>query len=352
MIYSMDKTSISLKNTPLAVNLITGLLGSGKTTLIRQLIQQKPDHERWGVLINEFGEIGLDGTLLAMQDLPVYQVNGGCICCTARLQLQKILQQILQDNTLDRLLIEPTGLGHPADIIDLLKSFNSSKASPDSRSLHLEHHFTLLDASRFNLTLWQKSATLRDLVSLADSVIINKTDLCDSTPDSLALDEQLEFFSQLTPPKHKIHPTEQGRVPLDWLTLTPQRSPFILLQQEQRALNPGTPQNFDSQLDGVEQSLVKNGEPSEISWVFNARTLFSRPQIKAFFADAPTELLRAKGLIRMGKNWQLLNWVHQQLTLEPIAWRQDSRLEMLLSKPIDPAQIEKKLISAIQVRDL
>ena len=93
-------------------NLITGFLGSGKTTSILHLLAQKPADEKWAVLVNEFGEVGIDGALLADSGA-LLKDPGGCMCCVNGLPMQVGLNTLLRQGKPDRLLIEPTGLGHP-----------------------------------------------------------------------------------------------------------------------------------------------------------------------------------------------------------------------------------------------
>ena len=110
------KSPIILQNIP--CTLVTGFLGSGKTTLINQLIASKPTDERWALLINEFGRIGIDGALLASSqatdsaknDIAIREVNGGCICCTSQLPLQIALSRLLSDHHPKRCLSSPQGL--------------------------------------------------------------------------------------------------------------------------------------------------------------------------------------------------------------------------------------------------
>ena len=105
-------------------NIITGALGVGKTTFIKQLLQSKPANERWAVLINEFGEVGIDGAMLrsASQSVFIKEVPGGCMCCSSGLPMQVALNQLLAQAHPHRLFIEPTGLGHPKEVIQILKS--------------------------------------------------------------------------------------------------------------------------------------------------------------------------------------------------------------------------------------
>ncbi|MGB7392109.1 CobW family GTP-binding protein, partial [Marinomonas sp.] len=102
--------------------IITGFLGAGKTTLIRDLLAQAPAYERWAVLVNEFGEIGLDGALLSDSGVAIKEVPGGCVCCTTSAAFAQGLNQLIREQNPDRILIEPSGLGHPRQIIDSLKT--------------------------------------------------------------------------------------------------------------------------------------------------------------------------------------------------------------------------------------
>lgn len=101
-------------------NLITGFLGSGKTTSILHLLAHKPADEKWAVLVNEFGEVGIDGALLAESGALLKEIPGGCMCCVNGLPMQVGLNALLRQGKPDRLLIEPTGLGHPKQILDML----------------------------------------------------------------------------------------------------------------------------------------------------------------------------------------------------------------------------------------
>ena len=117
------KNPIIFQNIP--CTLVTGFLGAGKTTVINQLLATKPDDERWALLINEFGRIGIDGALLAssqdndleQKNIAIREISGGCICCTSQLPLQIAISRLLSEHHPQRLLIEPTGLAHPRELI-------------------------------------------------------------------------------------------------------------------------------------------------------------------------------------------------------------------------------------------
>ncbi|MBN2647961.1 MAG: GTP-binding protein [Thiotrichales bacterium] len=338
--------------TRIPVYLITGLLGSGKTTCLRHLLTQKPDDEQWGVLVNEFGEIDIDGATLAeTPNLHLYRVSGGCLCCTAQWNLSQALTQLSQV-PLDRLFIEPTGLGHPSKILDTLSQFPN---------LQRQRTLCVITPKQLTQERWEKSAVMRDLVTLADQILLNKVDL--STPSERA-------NSQALLAKHAVYPliqsTEFARINLlELLRPLPKAPPFrFQIAPAFRLQSPEMPhahqlQAWSSALPAVEQAWAQYQPETEtllaIGWQWSPQAQFNRVALKAWFALFGKSILRAKGLLRTGNEWQLLNYSEGQLTLEPIAWRKDSRLECLFDTetPVTPADLihqETQLAASIILR--
>lgn len=121
-----------LANIPL--NLITGFLGAGKTTLVRHLLVRRPAGARWAVLVNEFGELGIDGAFLdasgSQDGVVVKEIPGGCLCCANGVPFRIALNLLLKQARPDRVLIETTGLGHPLSLLEQL-------ATPEYRGVLL-----------------------------------------------------------------------------------------------------------------------------------------------------------------------------------------------------------------------
>lgn len=319
---------------PLPVHLITGLLGSGKTTLLRQLLAQKPANERWGMLINEFGDIDLDAATLQAsahdQDVHITEVSGGCVCCTAQHGLTQALHSLLQQ-PLDRLFIEPTGLGHPAKLLDTLKR------SVFARPLTLQAVVCVITPLQLTPERWPKSAVMRDLVTLADLIVLNKTDQAGSAQQQQAV----ALLNALYPPKTEIIATQFSQ--LDWTQLQRPHPPaplqFLQGLDEHAEHLACSNTKYTSHLPQHPACWVSNdaktGKLRAIGWIFSPQTQFNRIALKAFFADISPQLSRAKGLLKTGNEWQLMNWSDGQLTFEDIAWRQDSRLELLFNHAIE-----------------
>lgn len=152
------------------VNLITGFLGSGKTTTLRHLLACKPEGEQWAVLVNEFGEIGIDGALLAESGAVLKEIPGGCMCCVNGLPMQVGLNMLLKQARPDRLLIEPTGLGHPKQILDMLS------AAVYQPWIDLRATLCLLDPRQLADARVRENENFRDQLAAADIIIANKQD--------------------------------------------------------------------------------------------------------------------------------------------------------------------------------
>lgn len=154
-------------------NLITGFLGSGKTTTILHLLANKDPAEKWAVLVNEFGEVGIDGALLADSGALLKEIPGGCMCCVNGLPMQVGLNTLLRQGKPDRLLIEPTGLGHPKQILDMLT------APVYEPWIDLRATLCLLDARQLLDQQYLNNDNFRDQLAAADIIIANKQDRAD-----------------------------------------------------------------------------------------------------------------------------------------------------------------------------
>ncbi|MFT5082877.1 MAG: G3E family GTPase [Lentisphaeria bacterium] len=157
-------------------NIITGFLGVGKTTTILHLLKSKPDNERWAVLVNEFGEIGVDGSLIQGQDTEmsgvfIREVPGGCMCCASGLPMQIALNQLLTRAKPHRLLIEPTGLGHPKEVLEVLSANHYHDV------LNVQKCVTLIDARKLRDTRYTEHDTFNQQIDIADVIVGNKQDL-------------------------------------------------------------------------------------------------------------------------------------------------------------------------------
>jgi len=160
------------------VTVVTGFLGSGKTTLIRELLA-RPEGANTAVVINEFGEIGIDGALLRASSDATVLLGNGCLCCTVRTDLQESLRTLFADRargavpSFQRVVIETSGLADPGPV---LQTFASDRAL--GQEFHLQALVTVVDAVSGAANL-DRMPEARHQVALADRILVSKTDRAD-----------------------------------------------------------------------------------------------------------------------------------------------------------------------------
>jgi G3E family GTPase len=164
--------------TPTRAHVITGSFGSGKTTAIRWLMAHKPEAELWVVILNEFTDAGIDALSVAESSRGNYDVRlvaGGCLCCVGELEFGKQLRDLLRNFKPARLLVEPSGAGHAADIVDTLALYESQKA------LQLDSVICLVDPQDAGRILAKRPPIEWSQIQSADALLLSKPDLADET---------------------------------------------------------------------------------------------------------------------------------------------------------------------------
>jgi G3E family GTPase len=160
-----------MKPSRIPVHLVTGFLGSGKTTFVNHLIQSLPQ-ERILVIENEVGKVNIDGGLISRQAFDVEELTAGCLCCSLNSELIDVLQRIQdQANTFDRLIVETTGIADPEPVILPFLSHPAIEAS-----FELIHTICVVDAENIEDWLQETDEAKKQLIS-SDILLINKADL-------------------------------------------------------------------------------------------------------------------------------------------------------------------------------
>ncbi|GAB3261586.1 CobW family GTP-binding protein [Chitinimonas naiadis] len=319
------------------VNLITGFLGVGKTTAIRRLLANKPADEYWAVLVNEFGEVGIDGAAIAAsgEALNVVEVPGGCICCTTSPMLKVSLTKLLRQRRPDRLIIEPSGLGHPAGIIDVLRDEYLIKA------LDVRATVTLVDPRQLDDSRYTTHEVWRDQIALADVLIANK---CDRA-DAFHVDRFLAMARAMFPPKLAVLTTSQGEFDPALLDLAEDPTP-VDATAPRHDLSPRPRKSPDSEMadepatDGIYPQIKSRSEGDQASrgWLWQPEARFSAERLAQLFqqlhdhaAYALPPVQRAKGVFHTDHGWLLFNWVGGETSAVEIAWRRDNRAELIVA---------------------
>lgn len=275
-------------------NLVMGFLGVGKTTAILHLLAHKPENERWAVLVNEFGSVGIDGAILGGRGAVVREVPGGCMCCAAGVPLQVAVNRLLRSARPDRLLIEPSGLGHPRRVLATLAGEHFRAV------LDLRAALCLVDPRKLADPRYREHEHFVDQLQLADVLVANKTDLADA--------EDLQRFqrwaNRCTPAKTVVARTTHGRVDPAWIDLPrhPHRPPVTTV----------APQDSGYHSQG---------------WTFPATAVFDHTRLCTWIGETAPQ--RLKGVVRTERGWFVFNYSDGRLHVTATRPRTDSRIERL-----------------------
>jgi G3E family GTPase len=185
------------------VTVLTGYLGSGKTTLLNRILSE--DHgKKYAVIVNEFGEIGIDNDLIVESDEEIYEMNNGCVCCTVRGDLVRVVQGLLKrKGRFDGILVETTGLADPAPVAQTFFMDDDVRAKAQ-----LDAVVGLVDAKHFPLRL-KDAPEAEDQIAFADVVILNKVDLVSA--EEL---EKVRATVRKINPHAVIHTAERSQIAL------------------------------------------------------------------------------------------------------------------------------------------
>jgi G3E family GTPase len=311
-------------------NIITGFLGVGKTTAILNLLKNKPEQEKWAVLVNEFGEIGIDGAILSNQGAVVKELPGGCMCCAAGVPMSVAITALLRQQP-DRLIIEPTGLGHPKEVIATLT------ASQYQPYVDLKATITLVDPRNLSNEKYSTNQNFIDQLAVADVVIGNKVDQCSRND----VDVFNDWLTDQAPAKvfHKL--VKQGNFPLEVLDIERVRQVGSANIDDHHHHHADMEPQFQLGPDKkfARKENVGQGYYS-CGWLFGAEFTFSFDQLFSLFGDLTAE--RIKAVVNTDTGCYAFNVANKvvsvnQMTLEGF----ESRIEVIDSQlmPWDELEI-------------
>lgn len=316
------------------VNLITGFLGSGKTTTLLHLLANKPDDENWAILVNEFGEIGIDGALLADRGATLKEIPGGCMCCVNGLSLQVGLNMLLKQAKPDRLIIEPTGLGHPKQLLNMLR------AAVYQPWIQVDATLTLLDPRQLADARVVENENFRDQLVAADIIVANKSDRW-SDEDRLRLqDWQQQFLGE-----RQLVEAAWGAIDPALLTqpaLTDRAVPDAAYHH-----HASRPQGLAAlKLDGQarwRRALNEGQGYASCGWIFDEETVFDTIAALEWARLAPVD--RVKGVLRTADGLVNINRQGEDLFIETRPTTPpDSRIELIHHQPVDWNLLQSALL--------
>ncbi|WP_428775570.1 CobW family GTP-binding protein [Vibrio sp.] len=319
-------------------NIITGFLGVGKTTAILDLLANKPEDQNWAVLVNEFGEIGIDGAMMSDQGALIKQVPGGCMCCTAGVPMSVGINALLRQQP-DRLLIEPTGLGHPKQVVATLLS------EQYQNYVDLKATIALVDPRNLHDEKYTSNQNFNDQLDSADVVIGNKVDLCNVDD----IDVFNDWVTDQTPSKIFSKLVKQGKIPLEVLDIERVRGTAATHIDEHHQQHADLEPEF-ALAPGHSFARKENQGQGYFScgWVFGPEYQFDFDEIFSMFSALQAE--RVKAVINTNQGCYAFNVANgvvsvNEMTLEGY----ESRIEVINGELLPWDQLETVLVKLSQL---
>ena len=316
-------------------NLITGFLGSGKTTTILHLLANKDPAEKWAVLVNEFGEVGIDGALLADSGALLKEIPGGCMCCVNGLPMQVGLNTLLRQGKPDRLLIEPTGLGHPKQILDMLT------AAVYEPWIDLRATLCLLDPRQLLEEQYTSNDNFRDQLTAADIIIANKEDKADAS-STAALDAWCKAHLD----GRELRFTSRGEIDgalLDLPRNGAREVPASAAHQHGHSMERGLGALSLPGHQRWRRSLNQGQGYQACGWIFDSETQFDTIGVLEWARLAPVD--RVKGVLRIPEGLVRVNRQGNDFHIETQSVAPpDSRIELITSGDADWNALQSSLL--------
>lgn len=314
-----------LQNIP--THVIAGPLGAGKTSLIKHLLAQRPANERWAVLINEFGQIGLDAALLTQADdgIALGEVAGGCLCCVNGAPFQVGLGRLLRKAKPDRLFIEPSGLGHPVQVLKQLRE------APWQDVLAVQPCVLVLDAQALAAGKPLPEAQ-REALASAGLLVLNKDEALDAAQRE-AIERQLAEVP--------FYWTRQAQLPLQ---LLPGLNAQVAAAVDNFVAPKGVAQMPAVWSDPALPICLSQAQEGgwSIGWRWHPSQSFDHQRLAQWLTRL--DWRRAKLVIHSTDGWISGNAVdNSPLVWQPSEWRRDSRIELIFSAPQDVAALQQAL---------
>ena len=324
----MSKPPVDKSEYKAELLLLAGFLGAGKTTLLKKILSWEADLSETVVLVNEFGDVGIDGALLKDSGSDVIELTSGCICCTLSADLHQSLTRIWNRFKPRRILIESSGVADPKSIASVLQEPGLSQC--------MDHRTTV---TVLDVDLWEAREAFGPLfynqLEMADLILLNKIDLTKQ-------EKVIKFLKEIHKviPGCQVIPTIHCSIDPEslWVAAKPQTSPLKPI----RFFQP-VPSNSHSHQEPDNQTVKAS---NYVTFSFQNTKIVDETRFKTFIRKLPWEVFRIKGPVRFADRVVMLNFVGGKS--EWIPWEGESQTQLVfIGWDINPEEILKKAASCI-----
>lgn len=286
------------------VNIISGFLGSGKTTAIIQLLEQKPPEECWAIVVNEFGKVSIDGQTLQAKSVAgsVFDILGGCICCSAKIYLKENLEKIVETEKFDRIIIEPSGLGGIEMVSDMVELIPQLSLMPV---------ICIVDITGIDNPKFQRIPIYSAQIRMSDRIIFSKCDLLDSPEqqDELVIKFKSSFFDKYS-----------------CIVGTKMTNSVLNSTDLRKKIEEGNSRNHF-----LPTHHLTDENFQEKVFQFGIEHIFDPEKLISLFNNHHS-IIRAKGHFNTTSGWALFNYTISGCNFEPCQAKEHSELVIIFRK--------------------
>jgi len=271
-----------------SINIISGFLGAGKTTLIKKLLSEELKSEKVAIIENEFGEVGIDGNILKETGVEVREINSGCICCTLVGDFSKAIKDIIEGYHPDRIIIEPSGVGKLSDVV------KACEAKEISHLVEVKIKLAVVDASKYQIYIRNFNEFYENQIKSAKTIILSRTEVIDA-----------QKLQKVTKEIREINPKAEI-VTTPWSEISSRK----LLELSEFG---------DEEIQEHHHHHDHNADYVFQVWGEETAEIFSFAKLKNCVVQLGDEekygkVLRGKGLIRTDLGWKKFDFVPEEQT--------------------------------------
>lgn len=323
------------------VDLLFGFLGSGKTTLARRILEDWGPKRRMALIVNEFGDVGVDGDILSGNNIDLVQLSSGCLCCTLKGSLLAAVEELATKSPLDHIVIEATGVAEPEE---MLASFSEPGFL---ERFEVGPLVTVVDAAKYLKIREMLGPFYEAQVEKADFIILNKLDLASCQAAEEVRDEVVELNGAAV-----VRFAERCDVDLlEVLDGPPSSALARYAAGEPHSFGHGEPDGHGPEQDHDHNHGHPHGArhaPAE-SFVIDLPAPLDRAALEDFFAKSPEGLWRAKGFAKIDDSEKLVQFAMGELEITDAAPRSHHYL-VFMGDGLDRNRIARKLV-AVQLTE-
>ncbi len=336
----------------LRVNLLFGFLGSGKTTLLRRILGERAGERKMAVIVNEFGDVGVDGDVIAGNSVNLVELTSGCLCCTLRGSLMSAVEELRQKGAVEQIVVEATGVASPGD---MLEDLNDSKIAHE---IDVGPLVTVVDAPKFTRLQQMLGEFYEEQVENADVLVLNKIDLATQAE----LEEAQAAVREINPDAVLLF-AEQGDTDLALLLDGPESELLAQVKAEATGHPPHDREHrdehrhdhdheHDHEHDGGGHDHDHDHDhdhghahaPAD-SFVMDAAGDFSSEALIDAFAAMPANVWRSKGFLTVDGAPSLLQFTMGQLEIDSAPARERAYL-VVIGEELDRSVVEPAVLAA------